>query len=96
VCVCVCVCVYIYIYTYIYMELLQLVKLCGGNLSCAILVQNCLQGDAILPLLLNVSFEYSIRKAKEGQGRLEQDGRLFSVLGQSTRSLYKRTSNIGH
>ena len=78
------------------MELLPLIKLCGGNLSCAILVQNCLQGDAILLLLLNVSFEYLIRKAKEDQGRLEQNGRLFSVLGQNTRSLYKRTSNIGH
>jgi len=78
------------------MELVQLIKLCGGNLSYAILVQNCLQGDAILPLLLNVSFEYLIRKAKEDQGRLEQGGRLFSVLGQNMRSLYKRTSNIGH
>ena len=63
--VCVCVCVYIYIY--IYMELLQLIKLCRG----AILVQNCLQGDAILPLLLNVSFEYSIRKTREDWSRME-------------------------
>jgi len=69
------------------MELLMLVKLCGGNLSCAILFRNCLQGDAILPLLLNISFEYSIRKDKEDQGRMEQDGRLVSVLGQNMRSL---------
>jgi hypothetical protein len=57
------------------MGLLRLIKLCGGNLSCAIVVQNGLQGDAILLLLLNIFFKYSIRKAKENQGRLEQDGR---------------------
>jgi hypothetical protein len=61
--------------------------MCGGNLSRAILIKNCLQGDAILPLLLNVSFEYLIRNAKEDQGRLEQDGRLVSVVGQNMRSL---------
>jgi hypothetical protein len=64
------------------MELLMLMKLCGGNMSCAILVQNCLQEDAILPLLLNVSFKYSIRKGKEHQGRMEQDGRSVSLQRQ--------------
>ena len=39
-----------------------------------------LQEDAIFPLLLNVSFKYSIRKRKEDQGRQEQDGRSVSIL----------------
>jgi hypothetical protein len=78
------------------MELLRLITLCRGKLSCAVLVQNCLQGDGILPLLFNVAFEYSIRKAKEDKGRLEQDGRLVFVPVQNMRSLKIRTSNIGH
>jgi hypothetical protein len=78
------------------MKLLRLITFCGGNLSCGVLVQNCLQGDGILLLLFNVAFEYLIRKAKEYQGRLEQDVRLVSVLGQNMRSLKIRTSNIGH
>jgi hypothetical protein len=51
-------------------------------------IQNCLQGDAILPLLFNIALEYSIRKVKEeeDQGRLERNGTLVSV----------KTSNIGH
>jgi hypothetical protein len=78
------------------MKLLRLITLCGGNLPCAALLQNCLQGGGILPLLFNVAVEYSIRKAKEDQGRLEQNGRLVSVPEQNVRSLKIRTSNIGH
>jgi hypothetical protein len=69
------------------MKLVRLIKMClnatyskvrnGKHLSDSFPIQNGLkQGDALSPLLFNISFEYSIRKVQENQVGLKIMGHM--------------------